>query len=400
MPPPPDMTTRWKIPLHVSAKSQFLDSEGFYKFGARYSDYDGASWPLGAPMSRDPDTTVDSTLLVLDAAFDYHLKRAWKLPWRYSRLELEPYTRRSQANFVVRHVGHWNGEQEVFEEIGAALKSRRNISAGHMHQLFALTPFSIVSQTWLDNPGQLSSITDSYIFFFYTFESFIQECLAFEAAQKGCTISSIVNAYEHKYTNCYHPEAISRNPADFPLAVLSNSERDWNQVRMTAGNVALPPRDLRRHLFFLRLQTHLQVSIAAACHSLSLYQVGRASSPLIRTMSIPPNVDELAPFWLRHVLGAYDYADEAERLLADLAQQYGNEVAPVHEAGGLLMPTEIQPRTAVERAIAAAPPPLQKTRDDPQALDFFRWSLFQTSLDDESLRRWQAQLSADAADRR
>jgi hypothetical protein len=45
--------------------------------------------------------------------------------------------------------------------------------------------------------------------------------------------------------------------------------------------------------------------------------------------------------------------------------------------------------TPVERAIAVTSPPLARTREDPQALDFFRWNLFQTSLDNESLARWR-----------
>ena len=102
-----------------------------------------------------------------------------------------------------------------------------------------------------------------------------------------------------------------------------------------------------------------------------------------------PTIDELAPAWLRHMVGFYDYPAECERLLIALARKSGIELS----AGprGVPMSNYIQPRSEAEAAIAEATLQFRRAgyhESDVLALDRYRWSLFEPALDDRSVTTW------------
>jgi hemolysin type calcium-binding protein len=87
------------------------------------------------------------------------------------------------------------------------------------------------------------------------------------------------------------------------------------------------------------------------------------------------------------VLGRYDHAAETTALLQSLARHYGRELSD--ELHGMPIPPFLPVRTADEQVIVYSLPPLFGGRDQPEGIDFFRWPLFDVSLDDDSVTRWQ-----------
>jgi hypothetical protein len=145
----------------------------------------------------------------------------------------------------------------------------------------------------------------------------------------------------------------------------------------------------REGLFELRMEAHLMVAVAAACCGLQAF--AERPSALVRTMALPPTVEQLAPFWLRHVLGECDYAGECERLLTNLADRYDVGLSPSHS--GLPTPGLTQPRTEAELGIGNAVSPLTG-RHQREVFDGRRWQgLFETTLEDQSIQQWYERLS-------
>ena len=189
------------------------------------------------------------------------------------------------------------------------------------------------------------------------------------------------------------PEAVPTNLAELELAKLVGLQVDWSAIRTIASGSLTIPQARRRGLFQMRLQTHLMVAIAAACHGIRGFTEPGAGSPLVRPASSLPAIDELAPFWLAHMMGAYDYAAEAERLLANVARRYGTNLAP--NRFGVVTAEPIVPRDGAEMAVMGSRTPILRNRADSHAADRLRWSQFEFSLDDESLLKWQQSLGGD-----
>ena len=378
----------WTTPLFPWIKSQRLDGETYFRNGSRYPDYDSSSWPLGIGLGRDPVTGADPNTVVIDGMFDYHVKNAFRLPWRYSRLRIETPSRRSAANFAVENIGHWNGDASRFAEIIAALSERASeLRAEKVQVSFALTPFCIIAQRWTRSAdaAEPDSVVDTHLAFFYTFATFLQESLAFEAYRGGHSAEAIAAAYQHIYSNAWPVDAIPADPAQFALAKLSRSSLPWDDIRTTAQTEGLPnriggyfanrPRVFREKLFYSRLQAHLTVAIAAACRGLASFDAPQMRSPLLQSIGAPPGQEMLASAWLRHVFGSYDYAAECDALLATLARHYGS--APVVGQHGRPAPEFLYPRTSAEQSIAFTNPPMWGGRDEPEGIDAHRWFLFE-----------------------
>ncbi len=399
---------KWRSPLAVWAKSQCLDAKNWFKFGSRVPEYDGYSWPFGLPIDRTAMEDTSLYLTMIDGRFDDNVRCAWQLPWYYSRLPIRTPPRRADANFVIENIGHWHREPAVYERL------RRLIAERHIDhpytvekKLYAITPFCLIVQHWFERFGvRQIDIAATQIIMFYTFETFIQECLASEARKKGIAVAQIVAAYEHIYTNARPPDAFPDDPAQFQLAKLVKRQPVWENLRTTSKTSQIPDRvwgpqriinSYREALFFLRLQAHLSVALAAACYGLPALNANASPSALVRVVSQAPSIDELAPTWLRHVLGFHDYAGECENLLIALARRYGTELSP--GPGGLLIPAYIKPRSEAEKAIARTSPPLRKGRPgaDPLAFERYRWSLFEPSLDDHSITAWTENFTREAS---
>jgi hypothetical protein len=395
----------WKQPLYVWLKSEFLDGDNALRFETVGDEFNGASWPLGLELNPDGRLRPDPRFLVIDLAFDEDVKSAWQLPRLASRKTIDTPERRANANFVITNVGRWNQDARRFDEICHGLGHQLR---GHPHfqvrKAYALTPFCIIAQQWMessDHPDipeilrNVAEITHTDIVLFYTFETFIQECLAVEARANGFARDVIVGQYQHIYTNSWPPDVIATDPARLALTKLVNPALDWDEVRTTAATAdrstrsrGVPgslPRTLRENLFRLRLQTHLMVAVAVALRGLKDFADGPTRSSLVRPIESLPNLNSLAPFWLRHVLGAYDHAQECHALLADLAHRYGNDVAfqCMLKEGGFL-----EPHTAAEYSIAMTPKIGAGTGVLGAEYDVRRWALFDSWIDDESLLTW------------
>jgi hypothetical protein len=401
----------WTNPIYVWLKSEYLDSATYVRFGSSHAEFEGAGWPLGIQFAVDPllervepdhfrneiKGAVGREVIwpIIDNTFDIHVRAAWQLPWRYSEVYLDPRGKRSNANFVIRNVGHWNKDPGCYDDVKSLLGQQKPASggAGTVRQICALTPFCIVSQHWIDDAEHPTfyRIIDTYIVLFYTFETFIQECLALDAFRKGIPQEEIVSAYEHIYCNCTEPETLPFDPATFELAKLTDLRLDWNEIRLTAPWQPTRPQRARRSLFELRLRTHLRVAIAAACHGISAFEERGAASALVQPLNSPPAVDQLAPFWLRHMMGSYDYAAEGDRLLVNLSERYGTK--PVFDLPGRLALKPMHPRTGAEGAVVSAYRRIRLTPGEAQARDRMRWASFETSLDDQSILSWQEKLS-------
>jgi hypothetical protein len=394
----------WRSTLMVWLKSEYLDHENYFRLNSAYAEYEGASWPLGLGLPPDPATGLLTEVLVIDAVFNEDVKRAWQLPWHYSKLRIEIPPRRSGANFVIRNVGHWNGDAGRFQDIMAPVTiPKRSAREAVVEKIYALSPFCVIAQSWIDDrrPQRFSGIVETDIVLFYTFETFIQECLALEAFRKGIEIEKIIASYDHVYSNVWRPEAIPSRPEEFRLSGLVGSSFDWSQILTTAKSMELarqdkqgfPMRALRAQLYHFRRQTHLMVAIAAACHGLRALDRVDTRTPLVELMQSPPTHGQLASSWLRHMLGGYDHAAECTRLLVHLAKRYGIDLAP-GDVGLFLSTAERLPRTAAEHSVASF---RGVGRHGPQTHDRYRWALFDSSLEDDSLLSWREKLTRFAS---
>jgi len=74
--------------------------------------------------------------------------------------------------------------------------------------IFALKPFCIIAQRWAraDTHGEPARILDTNLLVFYTFETFIQESLAFAARRRSISADTVIAAYEHVYSNTWPPD--------------------------------------------------------------------------------------------------------------------------------------------------------------------------------------------------
>jgi hypothetical protein len=388
---------RMSTPPSIWLKSEWLNSDAFLRFAPPVAEYDSANWPFGISLTAPANSDV-GLVNVVDGRFDWHVKCAWALPRRYSGLSAEVPDRRERANVIVRNVGHWNGDPARYDGIISSLAHRRLRGPSDDHMGYALTPFGIIAQTWTQSEGfPPGAIRNTYIAFFYSYESFIQECLALDARRKGASADEIMKAYEHVYSNASPlPDALPHDPRVLKLARFANPGVSWDEIRMTAevlaghdGVLRYPTsatRSRRETLFFCRLQTHLMVALAAASHGIASFLSGAASSPLVRPMASPPDMHEMAAPWLGHVLGHYEHAAECAALLQGLARHYGRELS--ESLRGLPIPAFPPLRSAAEEIIVYAVPPMFGGRDEPDGSDMFRWCLFDTSLDDVSVRRW------------
>jgi hypothetical protein len=397
-------TPLWRSPLFVWIKSNLLNGEDYFRLGSLYPNYSGSSWPIGIALKRDPDTGADPASLIIDGYFDSHVKGAFRLPWRHSGLHIGTTARQSAANFTIENIGRWNGEPDRFTDISSALSQRRvNFSGGQSKQLYAITPFCIIAQRWIeyDDPAEPSSITDTYLSLFYTFDTFLQESLAREAFRAGHSIDTIVAAYQHSYANTNPIDAIPQDPADFALSRLVGPTLPWDDIRTTSDTVNRPnrmggtsanrPRYYRERLASCRLQAHLMVGVAVALHGLASFQQGEPSSPLVQVSTSPPTQDMLAGFWLRHLFGSYDYASQCDALLVSLAHRYGRP--PLSDRAGQPVPASLHPRSSAELGIALTSSPMWGGRDEPNPLDLYRWFLFDTPLDDDSILAWERKVA-------
>jgi len=295
-------TQQWLPSPQIWLKSEILDLRNELRFESDPSDYDSTNWPLRKRES------LRQYSLSIDDQFDWNVRNAWFLPWQFSHMRIEPCERRSMANFVIRHIGHWNGDGERYGAVLSALSRPLRTTFGRpVRQIFALTPFSIIAQQFCDGVGPHggSEIVQTEILFFYTFENFIQEAMARNAHAGGAIPDTIISAYEHVYTNTRPDAVLLRDPAELQLAALTTPEFSWAGVRnhmlprsleRVGGTMEDRPLGLRETLFHCRLQAHLMVAIAAACRGIASLQHATDSSPLVAPLPSVPTIDDLAPF--------------------------------------------------------------------------------------------------------
>jgi hypothetical protein len=186
------------------------------------------------------------------------------------------------------------------------------------------------------------------------------------------------------------------DPAELQLAVLAASDFSWKGIRRhmlplergSLGTAEDRPISLRETLFQCRLQSHLMVAIAAACHGIASFQHATCASPLVAPLLSVPTIADLSPFWLRHLFNVYDYAGACVCLLESLARCNGLDVKL--GTGGEVISNKSRPvRTAVDDRVLFSKPPLGGQRGDPiPGTDSFRWGIFDTAIDDEALAAW------------
>lgn len=128
------------------------------------------------------------------------------------------------------------------------------------------------------------------------------------------------------------------------------------------------------------------VAIATACQGIASFQHTAYASPLVAPLQSAPTIGDLAPFWLRHLFGAYDHGDACMRLLDSLARY--NEVNVKLDPGGWTEP-RMPMRTEAEESIQYSTAPMFGQRGDPvDGRDSFRWGIFDTAIDDDALKAW------------
>jgi hypothetical protein len=393
----------WKSPLHVWLKSEYLDETNFARFGIHPAAFESPSWPLGLRVNSDGSGGTASEVVteIIDAGFDYDVNCAWQLPLRYSRLSLgarRGIGPRADLNWLIRGAGYWRADRErycqvlcLFNEDDRGLwRKYRAIKSG-----YALTPFCAITQRWTEESEDNSrgELLFCDIAFFYTFETFIQECLALDACRRGVDPVGIASRYEHSYSNLRpRPELILSNPDEFALSRLAEAPIDWRSIldlRRDASDVGLV-QSARLNLFKARRQCHLMVAIAAACIGIPALASQESPSRIVQTAETPFAFDSLAPHWLKHVTGGLDYASECESLLTALAAQYGN--ALYVNRRGVPEPLPWLASTQAEEVVARETPPILLSRGEPEGYGRYRWALFDTSLDDQSIRDWQSRL--------
>ncbi|MBR1122530.1 hypothetical protein JQ628_13470 [Bradyrhizobium lablabi] len=359
--------------------------------------YEGAGWPLGVRPGRDSGEQVAMSGMS-DGYFDYDVRCALTLPRRYAGLDFRPPPRREMANFRIRHVGRWDGEPSRFAEIvtGLARFPERRVPGYKYHAAYALTPFSIIGQTWCErDASQPAYIVDTQIAFFYTFETLIQECYIADAKRTDASTADILAAYEHRYANTRsQPNWLLRDPTKLKLARYANPSIDWDNIRalpenriIGGGTQGRQARNQRQFLFLSRLQTHLMVAIAVACQGLGNFASGRVRSALARTMNVPPDADALSPHWLGHMIGSYDHAAECADLLLGLARYYEQDLSS-EQLRGIPIPPFRSPGSEPDLWSVPSGRPYLDGCTTGDAYDAYRWNLFDPSLDDESVIRW------------
>ena len=399
MPPPPLPQPNATVPsiddeARVWLSSEFVRPTEYFRFDPPIAVYEGAGWPLGLQLGRTSEEQA-AAVDMPDGYFDWDVACALKLPRRYTGLRFRPPNRRDNANLWIRHVGRWDGEPHRLAEIvaGLARLPKGRYPGVKYHALFALTPFSIIGQTWCEGSAHLPThVIDTTIAFFYTFETLIQECLITDARRAGASSADIMTAYEHRHANVRsQPNLLLRDPKLLKLARYANPSIDWDSIGATpedirgGGSPGWQARGARELLFISRLQTHLMVAIAAACQGLANFASGRVRSPLVRTSDGPPDIETLATHWLGHMTGNYDHAAECADLLQGLARHYGQDLSGALR--GVPIPPLRVPSDPVEWSIAATRESVWGcTVED--AIDAYRWNLFDASLDDASVTRW------------
>jgi hypothetical protein len=128
-------------------------------------------------------------------------------------------------------------------------------------------------------------------------------------------------------------------------------------------------------------------AVSAACIGIPTFSSSKIASDVVQVAESPFAAGQLASHWLRHMTGGLDYPSGCENLLTALAAHYGNPVSP--SARGVPEPPHWVAKTPAEARIARQPPPYRLSRAKPEAYDRYRWGLFDTSLDDHSLRDWR-----------
>jgi hypothetical protein len=395
--PPPPPHPNATVPLIDEARvwlsSEFVDPSEYFRFDSPVAVYEAAKWPLGVRPGRNAAEQV-AMLDMCDGYFDHDVRCALALPRRYTGLAFRPPPRRNMANLWIRDVGRWDGEPDRLAEIIAGL-ARLPQAARYpgykYHAVYALTPFSIIGQTWCErSASEPAYVVDTTIAFFYTFETLIQECFITDATRAGASTADILAGYEHRHAYVKgQPNLLLRDPTKLKLARYANPLIDWDSIGATpensGGGSVLPgwqARSRRTFLFESRLQTHLMVAIATACQGLANFASGRVRSALVRTTDVPPGAEALATHWLWHMTGAYDHAAECAELLQSLARHYEQDLSS-EQLRGIPIPPFQSPSSEPDLwLIPAARPYL----DD--AYDAYRLNLFDVSLDDASVIRW------------
>jgi len=387
---------RYDDEVRVWLSSEFVDSTEHFRFDPADAIYEAARWPLGLTPGRDKVEQI-AMAGMCDGDFDWQVRCALNLPQRYSGLRFGSPPRRDRANLWIRHVGHWNGEQQRFTDVVAGLA--RLPRARHPSYAFgasyALTPFAVIGQTWCrPGPAHPAFIVDTTIAFFYTFETLVQECLIVDALKAGATALDLIAGYEHRYSRVSgQPNLLLDDPRTFKLARHGSAAIDWDGLQATPQNATAgtasagwEARSSREFLFVSRFQTHLMVAIAAACHGLANFASGLFSSPLVKTLDMAPGIDALAPHWLGHVTRSYDHAAASADLLKSLAEFYQQDLSS-DQLRGMPIPRYRRPSNPVENSIAN-PPPFLRGCTAADAFDAYRWNLFDASLDDTSVMEW------------
>jgi hypothetical protein len=392
------MTGFWKTPLQVWLTSEYLDNSNSRRFGAVPAIFEKPTWPLRLRIGgSDIQTQVASE--IIDTGFDHDVNCGWQLPLRFSRLRLgvSDFAGKGYLKWTIRCVGRWPRGEDRFSDLSWAFNDddpfawKKQVP---INTAYALTPFSIITQRWIEDEDDSSRAELLFcdIAFFYTFETFIQECLALDLPRSGIDRSKIVDSYEHIYCNSRpRPEFVCVDPSDLQLSRLCETKIGWQDILdLKYDGPSRQFQDVRLQLFKVRRQCHLMVAITAACLGIPSLALAKAPSGAVQISRTPFARSDLASHWLKHMMGELDYPSECERLLVRLAEQYGNQVSV--NSRGITEPPSFAVRNAVEQSVCSAIPSLVLSREEPEAYGRYRWALFDTSLDDQSIDDWQQKI--------